>query len=190
VWRWAGERKSLRRAVQSRSRPSLGSDKVCAVRNVTQSTEGGGGHKAVTRPNDRKAIFDNRLLDIDAVACLIFNETFSAIITPLPGILQARDSHFDRGLVTMNGNKMPAKIVLPRKGPRTRAVRANMRLGTVGIMGSLVSLEVVSAGEGASALVALVLLARVIVTRRVERAYGRRDVRECMAGRVRTRSGV
>jgi hypothetical protein len=47
------------------------------------------------------------------------------------------------------------------EGATTRAMRANMRLQTVGIMGRHVSLQIVSSSERSRAIVTLILLARV-----------------------------
>lgn len=65
------------------------------------------------------------------------------------------------GLVAVDANQMTAQIMFAAEGATTRAMRANMRLQTVGIMGRHVSLQIVSSSERSRAIVTLILLARV-----------------------------
>jgi hypothetical protein len=50
-------------------------------------------------------------------------------------------------LVSVNAEQMPAEIMLAAEGAATGAVGADMGLETIGVVGSHVSLEIVSASE-------------------------------------------
>lgn len=94
----------------------------------------------------------SQLLDVVAIADFVAaNQSLAARVAPATGSVLNSNGLFRSqrkkgstdGFITMNADEMTTQIVLPTEGTTTRSLRANMRLQTIGVVGSHVCLQVI-----------------------------------------------
>jgi hypothetical protein len=94
------------------------------------------------------------LLDVVAITRgTAANPALATVVTPDPISPLDTNHLLYRGtrsgsFVAVNADKVAPQIMLAAERPSTSAVRADVRLQTVGVMGRLVGLEIISAGKG------------------------------------------
>ena len=93
------------------------------------------------------------LLDVVAFACLrviVTDPTLATVVAAVPFSTLNTNSFRGGGrtrVATMNGNQMAAQIMLATEGTTTGFVLASKRLGSVGVMGCDVRLQVVGTSK-------------------------------------------
>ena len=103
------------------------------------------GRRRTKWKESRAGAFD--LLDISTIARgLATNSAFAAVVAPVASTASNADAVLL--FITVDADEVTTEVVLPAEGATARAVRANMRLQPVGVVGSHVSLQIVGSGEG------------------------------------------